>query len=179
MITHEQGKALRRVLAGAPAEVQALMAAQAYAEVAAALNAPGAALPNPAAQADVPVPVTWQMVVKALRPAEVLAVYQVPGLREDFTAALAEGDAELVALYQAILGEMVSAGSAAAVAGLFGRTQPDPTWTPTVAGPSLAAAAGLGWVTAQDVAFVDPGNRLLGAEIEAELAAELVAGGKG
>lgn len=31
------------------------------------------------------------------------------------------------------------------------RTQPDPTWTATIAGPSLAQAAGLGMATAAQV----------------------------
>lgn len=131
----------------------ALMAAQDYPGIAAWLNAP-TSIPNPQTEpAQAPHPPTLKEIYAQIPVSEAAAIYNKPGLSADIRNAIDSGDPEYLAMMLAIVLELgiISQATAAALAALLARTQPDPAWTPTIAGPSLAAAAGLGAVTATGV----------------------------
>ena len=124
-----------------------------YEAIAARLNAP-TTVPNPVAEAPpVPHPPTLKEIYAIIPVAEAAAIYNKPGLPADIRNAIDSGDPEYLAMMLAIVLEMqiISAQTATALAMLLQRTQPDPAWAATIAGPSLAAAAGLGTVTAAQV----------------------------
>ena len=134
----------------------ALMAAQDYPAIAATLNAP-TVIDNPVTEpATVPHPPTLKEIYAGIPVAEAAAIYNKPGLSADIRNAIDSGDPEYLAMMLAIVLEMqiISAQTATALAMLLQRTQPDPTWTATIAGPSLAQAAGVGTVTAAQVQAV-------------------------
>ena len=131
----------------------ALVAAQNYPAIADALNAP-ASTPNPVTEApQVAQLPTLKEIYAAIPVAEAAAIYSKPGLSADIRNAIDSGDAEYMAMMLAIVAEMqlISAPTAQAIAALMARTQADPSWTATIAGPSLASAAGLGTITAAAV----------------------------
>lgn len=127
-----------------------------YPAIAARLNAP-TIIDNPVTEpATVPHPPTLKEIYAAIPVAEAAAIYNKPGLSADIRNAIDSGDPEYLAMMLAIVLELgiISAQTATALALLLARTQPDPAWAAQIAGPSLAAAAGLGVVTAADVQAV-------------------------
>ena len=127
-----------------------------YPAIAARLNAP-TSIDNPVAEpAQVPHPPTLKEIYAVIPVAEAAAIYNKPGLSADIRNAIDSGDPEYLQMMLAIVLEMqiISAQTATGLALLLQRTQPDPAWSATIAGPSLAAAAGLGTVTAADVQSV-------------------------
>ena len=121
-----------------------------YEAIAARLSAP-TTVTNPVAEApQVPHPPTLKEIYALIPVAEAAAIYNKPGLSADIRNAIDSGDGDYLAMMLAIVLEMqiISAQTATALALLLARTQPDPTWTATVSGPSLAQAAGVGTVTA-------------------------------
>lgn len=131
----------------------ALMAAQDYPGIAAWLNAP-TTVANPVTEApQVPHPPTLKEIYALIPVAEAAAIYNKVGLSADIRNAIDSGDPEYLAMMLAIVLELgiISQQTATALAMLLQRTQPDPAWTATIAGPSLAQAAGLGAITAADV----------------------------
>ena len=129
--------------AQADAQFAALVAAQDYPSIAATLNAP-TVIDNPVAEpATVPHPPTLKEIYAIIPVAEAAAIYNKPGLSADIRNAIDSGDPEYLAMMLAIVLEMqiISAQTATALAMLLQRTQPDPAWTATIAGPSLAQAA--------------------------------------
>lgn len=139
--------------AQADAQFAALVAAQDYPAIAAWLNAP-TSTPNPVTEpATVPHPPTLKEIYAIIPVAEAAAIYNKPGLSADIRNAIDSGDPEYLAMMLAIVAQMqiISAETAGTLATLLQRTQDDPFWTATIAGPSLAQATGLGTVTAAQV----------------------------
>lgn len=134
----------------------ALMAAQDYPGIAAWLNAP-TTVANPVAEApQVPHPPTLDDVLAVVPSAERVAIRALAGFVDDVRRAI---DTQNLLYMQtliedALTANAISAQTATALALLLARTQPDPTWTATIAGPSLAQAAGVGTVTAAQVQAV-------------------------
>lgn len=124
-----------------------------YEAIAAILNAP-TEIDNPVTEApQVPHPPTLKEIYAIIPVAEAAEIYNKPGLSADIRNAIDSGDGEYLQMMLAIVLELgiISQQTATALALLLARTQPDPAWTATIAGPSLAQAAGLGTVTAAQV----------------------------
>lgn len=129
--------------AQADAQFAALVAAQDYPSIAATLNAP-TSIDNPVTEpATAPWPPTLKEIYAIIPVAEAAAIYNKPGLSADIRNAIDSGDPDYLQMMLAIVLEMeiISAQTATALAMLMQRTQPDPAWTATIAGPSLAQAA--------------------------------------
>lgn len=127
-----------------------------YEAIAARLSAP-TTVTNPVAEApQVPHPPTLKEIYAFIPVAEAAAIYNKPGLSADIRNAIDSGDPEYLAMMLAIVLELgiISQQTATALAMLLQRTQADPTWAAQIAGPSLAAAAGLGTVTPAQVQAV-------------------------
>ena len=122
-----------------------------YEAIAAKLNAP-TTIPNPVAVApQVPAPITLKQVMALIPPAEMVAAYkQMPQLIPDLRNAIDNRDRDymFVLLTIAATGTIISAATVAKLQPLLAATVPDPNWTATIAGPSLAEAEGLKFVTA-------------------------------
>lgn len=124
-----------------------------YSEIAAVLNAP-TVIDNPQTEPyTVPDPPTLKDVLGIVSAAERLAIRkQLPGFIDDVRRAIDTADADYmgVLITDAVTDNAISAETAAALAELLQRTT---TVTPsaTIAGPSLASAAGLGIVTSAAV----------------------------
>ena len=127
---------------------------QNYPAIAARLNAPTSA-PNPITEApQVATPPTLKDVLAIVTAEERLAIRkQLPGFVDDVRRAIdtADTDYMTVLIQDALTDNAISAQTATGLAMLLQRTQPDPAWSETIAGPSIAAAAGLGTVTAAQV----------------------------
>lgn len=137
------------------------MTGQDYPKHAEDLNAP-TVIPNPVTVApQVPMPISMLHVfeaIKAAKPTDLAKAMAIPDwIAQDAKAAMAANDRLGMANYLETIGygAGLAPESIAALTALLGRTIPDPTWTATVAGPSIAAAAGLGVVTAADVQAAD------------------------
>jgi hypothetical protein len=127
-----------------------------YEAIAARLNAP-TTIDNPQTEpATVPHPPTLKEIYAIIPVTEAAAIYNVAGLSADIRNAIDSGDGDYLAMMLAIVLELgiISQATAGNLALLLARTQPDPTWTATIAGPSLAQAAGLPVVTAAQVQAV-------------------------
>lgn len=124
-----------------------------YEAIAARLNAPTSA-PNPITEApQVAAPPTLKEIYASIPVAEAAAIYDKPGLSADIRNAIDSHDPEYLQMMLAIVAQMqiISAETAGTLATLLQRTQPDPTWSAEIAGPSIAAAAGFGTITAAQV----------------------------
>lgn len=123
-----------------------------YEAIAAVLNAP-TTVDNPD---DAPYfesnPPTLKEIYAIIPLAEAAAIYNKAGLSADIRNAIDSGDLEYMAMMMAIVAQLgiISAPTIAALSELIQRQR---TVTPpaTIAGPSLAQAAGLGTVTAAAV----------------------------
>lgn len=127
-----------------------------YEAIAARLNAP-TVIDNPVTEpATVPHPPTLDDVLAVVPSAERVAIRGLAGFVDDVRRAI---DTQNLLYMQtliedALTANAISGDTATALALLLARTQPDPAWTATVAGPSIAAAVGLGTVTAAQVQAV-------------------------
>ena len=124
-----------------------------YEAIAARLNAPTIA-PNPITEApQVPHPPTLKEIYSLIPVAEAAAIYNKPGLSADIRNAIDSHDPEYLQMMLAIVAQMqiISQETAGTLATLLQRTQADPSWSATISGPSIAAAAGFGTVTAAQV----------------------------
>ena len=123
-----------------------------YEAIAAALNAP-TVVANPQKDAyEVPQPPTLDDVLAIVPSAERVKIRALSGYVDDVRRAIDTGNTLYMAtlIEDALTAQAISAGTAGKLAELLQRTQ---TVTPpaTVAGPSIAAAAGLGRITAAAV----------------------------
>lgn len=120
-----------------------------YEAIAARLNAP-TTIDNPVTEApQVPHPPTLDDVLAVVPSAERVAIRGLAGFVDDVRRAI---DTQNLLYMQtliedALTANAISAQTATALALPLARTQPDPTWTAQIAGPSLAQAAGVGVVT--------------------------------
>ncbi len=124
-----------------------------YEAIAALLNAQPQ-IANPATEAPtIAQPPSLKEIYAVIPLAEAAAIYNKPGLSADIRNAIDSGDLEYMAMMMAIVAQLgiISAPTIAALTALLQRTQPDSTWSATIAGPSLAAAAGLPVVTSAQV----------------------------
>lgn len=123
-----------------PAEV----AAQNYRAIADALNAPTIA-DNPNPQGVIPKPITLKSVMALVQPAEMVAVYQeLPNYVNDLKTAIDNHDREYMAglLVIAATAGVIGQATTAALQALLLETIPDPSWTETVSGASIAQTNG-------------------------------------
>lgn len=122
-----------------------------YVAIAAKLNAP-TTIANPVAAApQVAAPVALKQIMALVPAAEMVQVYKImPQLIPDLRNAIDNNDRDYMAVLLTIAATatVISAATVTKLQALLGSTVPDPTWSTTVAGPSLASAAGLGTVTA-------------------------------
>ncbi len=122
-----------------------------YQAIADKLNAPTTIVNPVAAAPQVAAPVSLKQVMALVPATEMVQVYkQLPQLIPDLRNAIDNNDREYMAVLLTIAATstVISAATVTKLQTLLGSTVPDPTWSATVAGPSLAAAAGLGTVTA-------------------------------
>ena len=122
-----------------------------YEAIAARLNAP-TSIANPVTAApQVAAPVSLKQVMALVPAAEMVQVYKImPQLIPDLRNAIDNNDREYMAVLLTIAATatVISAATVTKLQTLLGSTVADPSWSATVAGPSLASAAGLGTVTA-------------------------------
>lgn len=85
-------------------------------------------------------------------PTDLAKLAQVPGWMVDRAeAAMTANDRTAIANYLAIIGGFLSEASRAALTTMLAATEPDPAWTATIPGDSIAMTLGLGAVSAADV----------------------------
>jgi hypothetical protein len=123
-----------------PAEV----AAQDYRAIVDALNAPTIA-DNPNQQGVIPKPITLKGVMALVQPAEMVQVYkQLPNYVTDLKTAIDNHDREYMAalLVIAATAGVIGEETTAALQALLLETIPDPSWTETVSGASIAQTNG-------------------------------------
>jgi hypothetical protein len=121
----------------------ALVAQQDYAAIAAWLNAP-TTVDNPVVEApQVPHPPTLDDVLAVVPSAERVAIRALAGFVDDVRRAIDTANLLYMQtlIEDALTANAISVQTATALAMLLERTQPDPTWTAQIAGPSLAQAA--------------------------------------
>lgn len=106
---------------------------------------------NPAQQQQVAKRLGIRDLFGAITPAEARALYMIPGFRDDVQAAAEAGDRVALQMYVAIAAPDLSQQSLTALTALMVATEPDPAWTATVPGDSIAMTLGVAPVTAADV----------------------------
>jgi hypothetical protein len=106
---------------------------------------------NPAPQQQVAKRLGIRDLFGAITPAEARALYMIPGYRDDVQEAAEAGDRVALQMYVGIAASDLSQQSLAALAALMQATEPDPAWTATIPGDSIAMTLGLGVVRAADV----------------------------
>lgn len=124
-----------------------------YVQIAAALNAPGADIPNPTPQPTRRKLITYVQFLNALQVAD-MGKYYASGIAPDLRAALDGNDYDMALALWRGLKALLTATSVTAVEAVFAKTNEtelDPTWQATVPGPSIAAALGLPRVETRDV----------------------------
>jgi len=131
-----------------------------YEQIAAILNAP-TVIDNPRAgetdETVTPVAITLKGLLALVPAAEAAKIYGLGGFVSDLKTAIDASDREYMAylLSVAVAGAAISAETAAALAPLLTATETTTTTQPaTIAGPSLAAAAGLGTVSSAQIQSV-------------------------
>ena len=124
-----------------------------YPAIAARLNAPTSEANPQTEPTQVPHPPTLKEIYSLIPVAEAAAIYNKAGLSADIRNAIDSHDPEYLQMMLAIVAQMqiISQETAGTLATLLQRTQPDPSWSDTIAGPSIAAAAGFGTITAAQV----------------------------
>jgi len=148
---------LAQVIAAKPA-IKAL--GQNYPAIAAALNAP-TTIANPVTVAPkVAAPIALSTVWAQVPSAERVAARSMAGFVQELQDAIALQDrgAMAVLLEDGVTAGAIKPATAAKLQALLTATVADPTYSATIPGPSIAAAAGLGTVTAEQVQSED--NRL-------------------
>lgn len=129
-----------------------LVAAGNYPAIADLGNA-STALPNPTPQGTALKPLTLKRVMQIVPPAEMAKAYALPGYVADVRAAIDGGDRDYMTtlISIAVAANALTQATATALGTELAQTELDPTWTPTIAGPSLFAAQGFGVVTPAQV----------------------------
>ncbi len=124
-----------------------------YPAIAARLNAPTVAGNPQKTPATVPHPPTLDDVLSIVPSAERVEIRALSGYVDDVRRAIDTGNTLYMQtlIEDALTANAISAETAGKLAELLQRTHPDPAWSAQIAGPSLAAAAGLGTVTSADV----------------------------
>ena len=121
-----------------------------YEAIAARLNAP-TSIANPVKVApQVAASIALKQIMALVPAAEMVQVYKVmPQLIPDLRNAIDNNDRDYMAVLLTIAATatVISAATVAKLQTLLGATVADPTWSATVAGPSLASAAGFGVIT--------------------------------
>ncbi len=141
---------------------------QNYPAIADALNAPTTITnPNAGKEAEITTPaaITLKGVMAIVPPAEGAKILERPAFFDSLRDAIDANDREYLGylLSVAVAGSYISANTAQALAPLLTATTTTTTTEPaTVQGPSIAAAAGLGIVTAEQIQFVDNDLKLGG-----------------
>jgi hypothetical protein len=147
-MTEEQKAALAAELA--KPEYAELVAAQRYQEIAAKLNErPLVDNPTPPTQVDKAISV--DDFVKALKPAEVVSVFQNSALTNAYTQSLAMNDRKLTKSLWRGMKTLVSPETQAAIEAMQDAKQSDPLHQAQIPGPSVADGLGLGTVRPSDV----------------------------
>jgi hypothetical protein len=149
--------------AAADQNFAALVASQKYPEIAAALNEQPQ-VPNPTPRGTITLQVTLPMVIAKATQAEIDACYASEinyAVLQDVKAAIDSGNQAYMAtmLGVAVRKGLIGAETVAKMQALIGGTDPelqfpDSSWSATIAGDSLAMAAGLGVVTSAQVQAV-------------------------
>lgn len=124
-----------------------------YVQIAAALNAPTADVPNPTPQPTRRKLITYVQFLNALTVAD-MGKYYTSGIASDLRRALDGSDYDMALALWRGLKALLTATSVTAVETVFAavnETELDPTWPATVPGPSIAAALGLPTVATRDV----------------------------
>lgn len=121
-----------------------LVATQNYRAIADALNAP-TVIDNPNEQGTIPKPITLKGVMALVQPAEMVQVYkQLPSYVNDLKTAIDNHDRDYMAalLVIAVTAGVIGDETTLALQGELLATIPDPTWTETITGPSIAEENG-------------------------------------
>lgn len=122
-----------------------------YQAIADKLNAPTTKANPVTAAPQVAAPIALKAIMALVPATEMVQVYKImPQLIPDLRNAIDTNDWDYMAVLLTIAATatVISAATVTKLQTLLGSTVPDPTWSATVAGPSLASAAGLGTVTA-------------------------------
>ena len=137
------------------------LSGQNYPAIADALNAPTTVANPDAGKVETittPVDITLKAIMAIVPPAEMAKVYALSGFVDDVRRAIDSNDREYmgILIQIAVAANTISANSAQALGGLLASTTTTETVQPaTVQGPSLAAAAGLPYVTPSMVQTAD------------------------
>lgn len=141
-----------------------------YPAIAASINAPGEPVPNPNPQQDVPAPFTFDDIVFAIVTDDDWNTFwsQPASLLNLIEARANSQDREGLRTY---LGRIrnISQATKDAWNAILDAMIPDPSWTATIPGPSLATEWSLPPVEAVDIQAID--NGLYGAALLASLEA--------
>lgn len=126
-----------------------------YPQIAALLNAP-TVVANPDAgektEVTAPVSITLKMILALVPPAEAAKVYDMGPLVDDLKTAIDTNDRDYMAYLLSVASGALSAPTIAALTELLQATTTTEYTAPaTIAGSSLAQAAGLGHITSADV----------------------------
>ncbi len=130
---------------------------QNYPAIADALNAP-TVVANPVTSApQVPINITLKAVMAQVPASEGVKIFQLSGFVDNLKTAIDQDDRDYLGylLQVALAANAISAGTAAKLVPMLTATEADPNYSATIAGESIAAAAGLGTVTAADVQAAD------------------------
>lgn len=135
-------------------DYDALREAQNYQGIADALNQVPQ-IDNPTPQPNTPKRLTLSGVFATIvqaTPTDVVKLKDIPGWVVDRTEeAMKANDRIQMANYLAICGGLLASTSKAALLALLGETEPDPSWSATIAGQSRAQELGLGVVAPVDI----------------------------
>lgn len=123
---------------------------QDYQAIADALNAQPH-VPNPTPRANVPKRLTLTDFLAAITPQEAFGLVAYPWLMDKIEAATATNDRAAMGTLFALVSANLSANSKTAIGALLAQAEPNPNWSETVAGDSIATTLGLPRVSASDV----------------------------
>jgi hypothetical protein len=106
---------------------------------------------NPTPRGEVLVPLSLTGLFTAVEPAEAFTLIGLPGFIDLLKDSVNSGDREGLGALLLVASAILSPESQAGVMAKMSETMPDPSWTATILGPSIAQAAGLGRVTPSQV----------------------------
>jgi hypothetical protein len=121
-----------------------------YPAIAERLNA-RTIIDNPQEQGEVLVPLSLTGLFTAVEPAEAFTLIGMPGFIDLLKDSVNSSDREGLGALLLVASAVLSPESQAGVMAKMQETMPDPSWTATIPGPSIAQAAGLGTVTPSQV----------------------------
>jgi hypothetical protein len=117
-----------------------------YPAIAERLNA-RTTIANPQEQGEVLVPLSLTGLFTAVEPAEAFTLIGLPGFIDLLRDAVNNNDRDGLGVLLLVASAILSPESQAGVMAKMAETEPDPTWTATIPGPSIAQSAGLGTIT--------------------------------